>query len=227
MRYLVALAAALSFSSALVFVRAGAVQPGHRNIEQAEVHPELRAMVNEVIHHHAANAGHARHGEYLLAAGQQLPAFHQLRVARRRQCRPRLRGFLVEHRKQILAILDFRRLVRGTIHRSIVQLLGFDGHGGPSGQRGDVSGEPADRSGLLVRLPTPLVIGYAFEDLTSALHFLIEFTQHRLTDCHSCLSEGRLVLRTLQPGNLRRTKGECQAHSWDIQSGCPLLPFAS
>src|ERR1700730_12779479 len=58
-----------------VFVGARAVQPGHRNIQQPEVHAELRAMMNEMVHHDTADDGHARHRENLLATGKKLPRF--------------------------------------------------------------------------------------------------------------------------------------------------------
>ena len=53
----------------LSFVRAGTVKSWHRNPYEAEINGELSAMMDEVIEAHSANAGDARHGENLLAAG--------------------------------------------------------------------------------------------------------------------------------------------------------------
>ena len=54
----------------LAFVGAGAVKTGHRDAEQAVVHPELRAVVDEVVHDESADTSDAWHGENGLAAGQ-------------------------------------------------------------------------------------------------------------------------------------------------------------
>ena len=53
----------------LGFVGAGTIESWHRNPNQAEIDGELRAMMDEVVEAHSANAGNARHGENLLAAG--------------------------------------------------------------------------------------------------------------------------------------------------------------
>src|SRR6266849_537147 len=52
----------------LTFIRAGTIEARHVNANQPEVHRELGAMMNMVVHHHAANACNARHVENLLAA---------------------------------------------------------------------------------------------------------------------------------------------------------------
>src|SRR6266852_1572268 len=211
-------------SGRLVFVGAGAVKAWDGDIQQAEVDAELGTMVNQMVHHHAANTSYARHGEDLLTTGEQLPTLEHFLIAHGSERGARLRGFLVEHGKNILAVFSFGRLVRRAVHRSIVELLRIDGHGGPSGQRRDVPGKPADRAGFVVRFPVPFVVGDAFENSAGVLHFLVEFTKHGLADSHGCLSGRRLVLGTSQRGNLRRIKGECQALFWDRHSWLSALP---
>ena len=51
-------------------VGARPIQTRHRYVEQSVVHRQLRAMMNQVIEHHAAKASDARHGEDFFAAGQ-------------------------------------------------------------------------------------------------------------------------------------------------------------
>src|SRR4029077_12795525 len=45
----------------LVFVGAGTIKPRDGDIQQAEIDTELGAMVDQVVHHHATNAGYAGH----------------------------------------------------------------------------------------------------------------------------------------------------------------------
>src|SRR5205807_623610 len=54
----------------LAFVCARTVKPRHRDAQQTVIHRELRAMMNDMVHHHPANARHARHGKNLFAAGK-------------------------------------------------------------------------------------------------------------------------------------------------------------
>src|SRR6266404_3736661 len=82
----------------LVLVRARTIQSWHRNSHQAEIHTELRAMVNEMVHHNAADDGHTRHRENLLTTGKQFPPFQHLLVANRRERSTRFRRLLVERR---------------------------------------------------------------------------------------------------------------------------------
>src|SRR5260370_9813762 len=131
----------------LVLVRARTLQSRHRNSEQAEIHPQLRAMMNEMVHHNAADDGHARHREDLLTTGKEFPRFQHLLVANRRERGARFRRLLVERRQKILAIFRFRRLVRRLpTHRRIVELFPIDGHGRPAGKQSDMARKPADSS---------------------------------------------------------------------------------
>jgi hypothetical protein len=57
----------------LLLVRRWAVEPGHRDVEQAEIHGELSAVMDDVIEHHAAEHGAARFAEQLLAPQEQRP----------------------------------------------------------------------------------------------------------------------------------------------------------
>src|SRR6266446_6397096 len=61
----------------LGFVRTGSIEPGHGNTNQAEIDRKLRAMMNQVVEAHSADARHAGHGEDFLAASQQLSTFHR------------------------------------------------------------------------------------------------------------------------------------------------------
>src|SRR5258707_2298380 len=182
-------------SGSLVFVGAGAVKAWDGDIQQAEVDAELGTMVNQMVHHHAANTSYARHGEDLLTTGEQLPTLEHFLIAHGSERGARLRGFLVEHGKNILAVFSFGRLVRRAVHRSIVELLRIDGHGGPSGQRRDVPGQPADRSGFIVRFPVPLLVGDALENLAGVLHFLIDRKSTRLNSSHANISYAVFCLK--------------------------------
>src|SRR5881296_2532394 len=107
----------------LGFIRAGAIKPRHGNAEQAEIHGELRSMMNKMVEHHSPNARHARHGKNLLAAGKQLPVLHHFRIAHVGKRRARGGGFFVESGEQFLAVADFRRFEARTIYRRVIELL--------------------------------------------------------------------------------------------------------
>src|SRR6266704_2532234 len=64
----------------LAFIRAWTVEPRHRNSDEPEVNRELRAMMDEMVEAHSANARDTRHGEDLLATGQQFPTFRHVGV---------------------------------------------------------------------------------------------------------------------------------------------------
>ena len=49
-------------------VGTGTVQTRYRHTEQPQIHSELAAMVNQVVHDHSPQHGHAGHGEDFLAA---------------------------------------------------------------------------------------------------------------------------------------------------------------
>ena len=53
------------------FVGRGAVETGDGNVVEAQVHAQLGAVVDHVVHDHAANDGDARHGEDGLARSEQ------------------------------------------------------------------------------------------------------------------------------------------------------------
>src|SRR5882762_847911 len=143
-------------------------------------------MVNQMIHHHAPDDRHARHGENLVTTSQQLPRLHYVLIADRRQRRPRFRRFFIKRSQKLLLISSFRLLVRRlTVRRSIVEFFSMDGHGCPSGKRSNVASQPSERAGLIVWLPVPLLVGNEFKRLSRVLHFLVKFTEHRLADSHS------------------------------------------
>jgi hypothetical protein len=41
--------------------------PGYRDVVQAQVNFQLRAVMNEVVHDHSSQNGHVRHGHHWLA----------------------------------------------------------------------------------------------------------------------------------------------------------------
>src|SRR5215470_3180523 len=62
-------------------ISARAVHAGNRHSDQAVIHAELRAMMDQVVHHEAADNSNAWHGENFLATRQQLPACRHISVA--------------------------------------------------------------------------------------------------------------------------------------------------
>src|SRR5213080_5270 len=89
--------------------------------------------------------------------------------------------------EEFLAVGDFGRFEGGAANGSIIELLRFDSHGDPVGDGANMTGEPAERSGLFMGLPVPLFIRTTFQDLASVLHFLVEFRQHGLSNGHTNL----------------------------------------
>src|SRR6266852_8167146 len=158
-----------SGSAWLGFVRAGAIKSGHGNAEQAVIDSELRAMMNQVVEAHAANTRDTRHGEDFLAAGQQLPVLHDLRIAYFGEGRVRLRGVLVKLGEQLLAVFNFRRLISRAPHRRVIELFGAEGRWQPAHHGRNVGCEPAKRAGFFMGFPIPLFIGTPLEDFAGVL----------------------------------------------------------
>src|SRR5215471_3193848 len=65
----------------LHFVGAGAVEARHRDIQQPEVHGELRTVMIMVVQHHPANCSDTRHFENFLPSSKQPPVLHHFGVA--------------------------------------------------------------------------------------------------------------------------------------------------
>src|ERR1700733_5443696 len=158
-----AVAVGLGGSGSLVFVAAGAVEPWHWNAKQTIVNRELPAMMNQMVHHHAANTADTWHDENGLATGLERPIFHHVRAAGAGKRRPSFRSFFVKNVQSLLPILHLRRLKRWSVHRCVIEFLSINGHSGPPRERGDVRDIPANGTGLVVGLPIPLLIGNALE----------------------------------------------------------------
>src|SRR6266576_1336122 len=146
----------------LAFIRAWTVEPRHRNSDEPEVNRELRAMMDEMVEAHSANARDTRHGENLLATGEQFPTFRHVGVTNFGECGTGFGGAFIKSGKEFLAVGDFRRLKGGAANGGVIELVRIDGHGDPLRNSADVGGEPAERAGFFVGLPVPLFIGKAF-----------------------------------------------------------------
>src|SRR5712692_8113515 len=191
----------------LGFVGARTVKARNGNAEQAVIHGKLRAMMNMVVHDHAANTCRARHVKNLLAASEQLPILHHFRVAYAGQRCASVRDILVKHREQFLSIGVFRRLISWPTDRRIIQFLGLDRHWQPFHHRRHMTSKPAAGAGLFVRLPVPFFIGTAFQDFTSVLHLLIKLSEHHLSNRHDFLRGG---IRDSGTPILGEQKANCQ-----------------
>src|SRR5947209_3859245 len=64
----------------LALVGRGAIKRRHRNVVQPEIDGELRAVMDQMVHHEAPQHRDARHGEHLLASGKQRPRAEELLV---------------------------------------------------------------------------------------------------------------------------------------------------
>src|SRR5437660_2743268 len=171
----------------LVFIRAGTIEARHGNSDEPEVNRELRAMMDEMVEAHSANAGDTRHGEDLLATGQQFPTFRHVAVTHFGECSACFGGPFIKGSKEFLAVGDFWRLKGGAANGGVIELLRIDGHGDPLRNSPDVGGEPAESAGFFVRLPVPLFIGTAFQDSARVFHLLVEFGQHGMSNSHGNL----------------------------------------
>src|SRR5271157_5737910 len=132
----------------LHFVSTGAIETRNWNAQLAIVHGQLAAMMDDMVEHHAAKTSYPRHGKNRLPTGQQRPVLHHVRVAGLGNRRARCRHTLIEFRKDLLAVLEFWRLVAGPADGSIVKLLCGQSHRGPVGQRGQVQTIPANCAAL-------------------------------------------------------------------------------
>src|SRR5580700_1335595 len=159
----------------LAFVCGWAVESGHRDIVEAIVDAELGAMVDQVVHDHAAEDCGARHGENGLAVLQQSPQLHELFVGGAGEAGASLLCAFVEDGENFFAILavgHFNLLAAW----SDVEIIGLKHRGSPAGHHSNVIREPAQGSGFGVRLPVPLVIGDSFEGFAGVGKFLINFS---------------------------------------------------
>ena len=113
----------------LRFVGGGAVKAGNGHVEQAQIDCELRAVMDQMIQDHAANAGDLGHSENLFAGGEQRPAFCEIGIAGTGECRARFASRFVERSEKLLAILNFRWRVAGAVDRSVIEAFGVECHG--------------------------------------------------------------------------------------------------
>src|SRR5690348_13178127 len=201
----------------LRFIRAGAVEARHGHPNEAEIHSELAAMVNQVIQNHATNAHAARQRENLLAARQERPLLLKVGVASRDERDTSLGDSLVERGQQLRAIFNLGRLVARPADGSVVQALGVHGHGQPLRYGANVSGKPAERSGFLVRLPVPFFVRDALQDFTRVFHFFIKFRQQGLADAHKSSHRTVETAGLAEGAEYRRIKSE-------LSRGLSLFP---
>src|SRR6516162_1773006 len=109
-------------------VRARPIQTRHGNIQQPEIHGQLRPVMDQVVEHHAADARHPWHLENLLSTCQKRPILHHFLIAYATERGAGLRDILLKDLQQLLAVVCLRRLVGRSVHRSIIQLLGPNRH---------------------------------------------------------------------------------------------------
>ncbi len=175
-------------------------------------------MMDEMVEAHSANARDTRHGENLLATGQQFPTFRHVGVADFGECGTGFGGAFIKSVKEFLAVGDFRRLKGGAANGGVIEFLRIDGHGDPLRNSADVGGEPAESAGFFVGLPVPLFIGTAFQDFASVFHLLVEFGQHGLSNGHTSLL---CEIRDCSTAILGEQKANCQA----LPSATPIHFF--
>jgi hypothetical protein len=76
----------LPHSPHIPLVRRRSVDRRHRNVVKAQIHAELRAMMNQVIHAEAPQHCNPRHAQQGLSGSQERPVLHQMFVAGIRDC---------------------------------------------------------------------------------------------------------------------------------------------
>src|SRR5438105_5197446 len=145
----------------LAFIRARTIEAGHRNSDEPEVNRKLRAMMDEMVEAHAANARDARHGEDLLATCQQFPTFRHVGVTDFGERSARFGCAFIKSSKEFLTVRDFRRLEGRASNGGVIEFLRINGHGDQLRDSADVGGEPADRAGFYVWLTVTIFIDTA------------------------------------------------------------------
>ena len=178
--------AAAAVESCCALVRARAIQTRNRNAYQPEINRKLRAVMNHVIHAHAADTRDSRERENLLATGKQLPSFHDFFIADAGERRSSFRAAFVKRCKKLFPVRDLRRLVGRSISRArnpaLRVLMVMVIH---SGNRAHVPGKPAHAcrtsraaSNSTCRRDT------RSSDFARVLHLFVKFGQHRLSNGH-------------------------------------------
>src|SRR6267378_7702054 len=115
----------------LAFIRAWTIEARHGNSDEPEVNRELRAMMDEMVEAHSANARDTRHGEDLLATCQQFPTFRHVGVTDFGECSASFGCAFIKSSKEFPAVRDFRRLEGRASNGGVIEFLRIDGHGDP------------------------------------------------------------------------------------------------
>src|SRR5439155_16700354 len=148
--------------NALSFVGGWTVNWRHWNVDQAQVHAQLAAVMDDVAEHEAAKGRRFRHRKNLLTFPLQRPHAGELRVGPVERF-ARLRSRLFEESQN----RRWRfRLCRAGWNARQIDLSQIEDQGAPARKVRDMLCQPAKRSRSVVRLPGQLVPGDALEQLS-------------------------------------------------------------
>ena len=165
------------------FVRARPIHRWQRHVLQPQIDAELRAVVDQVIHHERSPDTGLWHRENRVAFPLQRPRGHQLGVGfadERGACR---RHVVIELLQQVgTARRLLRRLTAGDVGLGLVQR-----DRAPARELGDVLRQLPERLRLLVRLPGELVLRDALQEFARDRHLMIELGKQRVDDWHRSL----------------------------------------
>src|SRR5579883_454752 len=162
-----------------ILIGGGSIKRRNRNIELAEVHGELSAMVDDVIEKHDAKCVITGHGEKSSAVALHGPGLLELLVGDRGEGAARIVAALRKAIEQFSVPFDFWN-ARG---RGLEYRRGED-HEAKAWERGHVARHPCKRAGLGLWLPIPVGGGDPLESSLRAGHFLVEFAEKQFVDWH-------------------------------------------
>src|SRR5581483_8537695 len=170
----------------------------HGNVEKTQINTELRAMMNHVAHHEAAQHGRPWQRKDILTTHQQRPFALPLFVSCSFERGPRRGYVLVKRLYKLGARLLFFRTRWRLSRRRHIKFSSRKSLFRPTWNLREMRCESAERHRLLMRLPTELVVGNSFERLARVRHFVFELGKNHLTDRHS-------DLRLIDCANCKRT----------------------
>src|ERR1700722_13300807 len=140
--------------------------------------------MDDVVQDEAAKGGCAWKGENGFSAGLQREDLFQILVARLSNGGAGGSDVLVEVFEELFAGGHDGRLSWGSAGRTKIDRLALKGEGNERRQFDKMSGESAHGHGFIVGFPIGVGFGHAFESFSGGAHFVIEFRQESIADCH-------------------------------------------
>src|SRR5438105_2643212 len=135
------------------FVSRGPVHSRYGHVVEPQIHAELCAMMDQMVHHHGAQHCRTRHREHSVAAENQLPGFSEMRIGCASNGVAGLSDIAIECFQQFVARCGRQGREALARLRSDVEHVAINGLNGPLRQFGNMAGKPGERHRFLLWFP--------------------------------------------------------------------------